>query len=825
MTFVQSVPNKLPSILLGRSPLSDVTASVTHDVICLARWIAADLYLREVDMLRFELSVSKCDKALLGLAQMIEQERYDFQQLREHLKDSNLNVNVRHSLHIHHGRTNSLEGTFPGGMVSGTMPMGDASMSSTTGGCLGGVSMLSINDANSMSMIHSACDPAMTPMSPDGALAPAKANNVNGSSGNVSMSSSSSSLKSLSKKKSSNHLQGESDLKKTRTAVDSILNPNLKGQTPYRVVLGEVRRRLLNTKLVMEDNLSGGTGMSNGIHDEDCFTDVEDMVAILKTCYTSLHATGAGIVADGRLLDLLRRCYAFGMTLMKLDIRQESGRHEEVLESVTDYLGVGNYSKWDEEKRVEWILKEIQSKRPLVPGSMPKTPQVQEVLDTFDMVARQHSSLGAYIISMASTPSDVLAVILMQRETGLNYVAELEGDADYDESTQLRVVPLFETLKDLDNGPDVINRLLSIPWYRDYIAKVHQNKLEIMLGYSDSGKDAGRFAAAWALYKAQERLVHVCAEHDVTLTLFHGRGGSIGRGGGPMYLAIQSQPPGSIQGKLRVTEQGEMVQAKFGTGNIALRQMEIVTTAVLRAGLSETSSQVVEKPKYRDMMEKLSKISCDMYRKIVFETPIFLSYFKKATPEAEIENLNIGSRPARRKKGSSSVKDLRAIPWIFAWTQNRLVLPAWLGIGEALAQLINQGCLEDLRDMYRNWPFFQSTVDLIEMVLAKADSTIAKCYDDFLIDDAQEKELGLELRNRLALTAQHVLNVSGHEKLCEDNKILRHLIDKRKPYIEPINILQVEILRRLRKDPSNFRLREALLITMNGIAAGMRNTG
>lgn len=583
-----------------------------------------------------------------------------------------------------------------------------------------------------------------------------------------------------------------------------------------------MRRRLLNTKALMEELLSGGQDASiTGMQEEDYFATEGDLIEILGVCYRSLCDTGAGIVADGRLLDLLRRCHAFGMTLMKLDIRQESGRHKEVLEEVTSYLGIGRYSEWSESDRVDWILKEIQSKRPLIPQVMPRNDKVQECLDTFDMVAKEHASLGAYIISMASTASDVLAVILLQREAGTK--VSCDAGEPYDKTKQLRVVPLFETLQDLENGPKVMDRLLSIPWYRNYLREVHGNKIEVMLGYSDSGKDAGRFAAAWALYKAQERLVKVCAEHDVSLTMFHGRGGSIGRGGGPMYLAIQSQPPGSIQGKLRVTEQGEMVQAKFGTGNIALRQMEIVTTAVLRTSLNGG----VTEPKHLHMqvMDRLSSVSCDVYREIVFKNPTFLSYFKKATPEGEIGNLNIGSRPSRRNKGSTSVKDLRAIPWIFAWTQNRLVLPAWLGIGEALDKEIAKGNLHVLRDMYANWPFFQSTVDLIEMVLAKADGSIAKAYDDVLVSNEEERSLGVELRKRLDQTAEKILLVSGHEKLCENHRILRHLIDKRRPFLEPINLLQVEILRRLRENPSNIRLREALLITMNGIAAGMRNTG
>ena len=509
--------------------------------------IASDLYLREIDMLRFELSLNKCNKELESMAREIERGRSDFEQFREQLKDSNVDLtnlascNFQHG-HGHHKRTNSsshVPGSshFPGGMITGPMLVGDASMT-TTSDLAQGFSALGVGtqDANTMSVITH-CDPSMTPQSPEGVVDVKRyvgfasenggaSGNGNGESGlstsppgGNSLSSSSSSLKALGSpmsdaKKKAKKKQAETDKKKTRQAVDSILNPNLKGQTPYRVVLGEVRRRLMNTKALMEELLSGGQDTSIlQMQEEDYFSKESDLIAILKTCYQSLIDTGAAIVADGRLLDLLRRCHTFGMTLMKLDIRQESGRHTEALDAVTSYLGVGKYSEWGEEERIEWILKEIKSKRPLIPSVMPMNEKIRESLETFEMVAKEHLSLGAYIISMASTASDVLAVILLQREMGTKVAGE--NDEEYSESTQLRVVPLFETLSDLENGPKVIDKLLNLPWYREYIRVTHKNKMEVMLGYSDSGKDAGRFAAAWALYKAQEELVHVCAEHEV----------------------------------------------------------------------------------------------------------------------------------------------------------------------------------------------------------------------------------------------------------------------------------------------------------------------
>lgn len=383
------------------------------------------------------------------------------------------------------------------------------------------------------------------------------------------------------------------------------------------------------------------------------------------------------------------------------------------------------------------------------------------------------------------------------------------------------MAPLFETVKDLRGAGLVIRKLLSIDWYREHLLKNHNGQQEVMVGYSDSGKDAGRFTAAWELYKAQEDVVAACKEFGIKVTLFHGRGGSIGRGGGPTYLAIQSQPPGSVMGTLRSTEQGEMVQAKFGLPQIAVRQLEIYTTAVLLATMRPPHPPREEK--WRNLMEEISKISCQSYRSVVYENPEFLTYFQEATPQAELGYLNIGSRPARRKS-SIGIGHLRAIPWVFAWTQTRLILPAWLGVGAGLKGACEKGNADDLRAMYQEWPFFQSTIDLIEMVLVKADLPIAKLYDDMLVSESR-REFGAQLRKELTTTEMYVCVVAGHEKPLEGNRSLRKLIETRLPYLNPINMLQVEILRRLRRDHNNRKLRDALLITINGIAAGMRNTG
>jgi phosphoenolpyruvate carboxylase len=342
-----------------------------------------------------------------------------------------------------------------------------------------------------------------------------------------------------------------------------------------------------------------------------------------------------------------------------------------------------------------------------------------------------------------------------------------------------------------------------------------------MLGYSDSAKDGGRLAANWQLYKAQEAVVAAAKEADVELTLFHGRGGSIGRGGGPTQLAIQSQPPGSIDGRLRVTVQGEMIQAQFGLPEIAIRTLEVYTTSVLEATLAQAAPVPAE---WRTAMDRLAETAHGVYRQIVYDDPRFLDYFRAATPEREIGLAPIGSRPARRG-GSGGVESLRAIPWVFAWTQTRLLLPSWLGTGEALSAAFERGEREQIRAMARDWPFLRATLRLIEMALAEAEPDIAAAYDRALVPPPL-RDVGDDLRRRLALARQTVLDALERDHLLADNPVLRRSIDVRNPYVDPINIVQIALLDRLRHDEVvDDQLWQAFLVTVNGIAAGMRNVG
>jgi phosphoenolpyruvate carboxylase len=567
---------------------------------------------------------------------------------------------------------------------------------------------------------------------------------------------------------------------------------------PYREVLRGVRARLLATRQWIDASLEAD---EDGDPGPEAYVDPDEFMAALALCRRSLEETGHGLVAGGRLVDLIRRVATFGMTLARLDVRQDATRHAEALGAITSARGLGAYDQWDEAGRVDFLLRELEAPRPL-PSEIETSADVRDVLDTFRMIARvPASSLGAYVITMASQASDVLAVELLQRVAGV--------------AAPLRVVPLFETSRDLQNAGAVLDALFGVPWYRTRIG----GRQEVMIGYSDSAKDVGRLAAGWDLYNAQADVVATCRRHGVRVTLFHGRGGSIGRGGGPTYIAIQSQPPGSIDGTLRVTEQGEMLQALFGLPEIAVRTLEVYTSGTLDAWLAPPADA---RPEWRACMDRLREHARATYRGLVYDDPRFIEYFHAATPADELAAMNIGSRPARRKPGTN-VSSLRAIPWQFAWTQTRLILGAWLGAEDALQDALARGERDLLREMYREWPHFHSALDLLAMVLAKADARIAEEYDRRLVP-AHLQPLGAELRARLARAITGVLDATGHADLLESNPVLRRSIDVRNPYVDPINLVQVDLLRRVRATPDD-RVRAALMVTINGVAAGMRNTG
>ena len=569
---------------------------------------------------------------------------------------------------------------------------------------------------------------------------------------------------------------------------------------PYRELLRRIRTRLFATRSWVEEALRTDGPLAPTA---DVYLDASELAEPLRRCHASLHETGHGRIADGRLTDLLRRLAAFGSVLARLDVRQESQRHTDAIDALTRARGDGSYAGWDEEQRLDFLTRELDRGHSLTAPDLAPSPQVRDVLDTFRAIAAIHpDSLGAYVITMTQEASDVLAVHLLQQYARV--------------PRPLRVVPLFETAADLQRAPAVLDRLMSIGAHR---ARINGHQ-EVMVGYSDSTKDVGRLTAAWELYRAQEAIVATCRRHSVAVTLFHGRGGSVGRGGGPTYVAIKSQPPGSVDGTLRVTEQGEMIQALFGLPDIAVRTMEVYTTATLDAWLVAAGPP---RPEWRECMQCLADDAAHAYRGYVRDRPEFIQYFRSATPLGELEAVNIGSRPARRT-ASGGVDVLRAIPWQFAWTQTRLILGAWLGVEEALEQAFARGEEPRLREMHREWPHFRSVIDLFEMVLAKTDGRIAAEYERRLVP-AHLQPLGIDLRSRLSRAISAVLRVSGHDQLLEENPVLRRSIDVRNPYVDPINLVQIELIHRLRAGHDDTRLQHAFTVTVNGIAAGMRNTG
>jgi phosphoenolpyruvate carboxylase len=568
-------------------------------------------------------------------------------------------------------------------------------------------------------------------------------------------------------------------------------------------VLRDVRRRLVATRDRADALLHG-----RAPGDEPVYAHPDELREPLALCYRSLHASRAGILADGRLLDVLRRLDAFGLSLLPLDIRQHASRHVEALTAVTEARGLGRYEDWDEPRRREMLAEALASHERLVPDDLEASgvfsDAVRDVLDTCRMAATlDPDSLGAYVVSMAADVSDVLAVELLQRDAGVR--------------PPLRVVPLFETLDDLHRGPRVIDELLSDPGYRQRLREDHGDTQEVMIGYSDSAKDAGLLAAAWAIHRAQTELVAVGRRHGVRLVLFHGRGGTVGRGGGSAYGAIRAQPAGALDHGIRITEQGEVIQAKFGLAGIAVRTLEVYVAAATEAILRPLPTAAAG---WTDRMDRMARASAAAYRDVDREDAQFPAYFAAATPAPELPHLKIGSRPARRS-GDPSLESLRAIPWVFAWTQNRLILPGWLGVGEGLDAA---GCdAEELGRMAHEWPFLGDVLDRVEMVLAKSEPAIAARYDEALVPEPL-RPIGDGLRARQARTVATLLAVLGRDGLLERNPVLRRSIDVRNPYVDPLNLLQVELLRRLRNDERP-ELVEALTATFNGVAAGMRNTG
>lgn len=583
-------------------------------------------------------------------------------------------------------------------------------------------------------------------------------------------------------------------------------NPALRAQVgdalePYRALLRPLVSKLNKTQDGILDKLD-----SKSVDQTEWITDKDQLLEPLMSCYQSLQECGMAVIANGHLLDTIRRVHCFGVHLLQLDVRQDSERHSDVFSELTRYLGVGDYGQWSEEDKQAFLLKELSSKRPLFPAKWQPSADVQEVIDTCNVIAQNNQDgFGIYIISMASLPSDVLSVILLLKELGVDW--------------PMPVAPLFETLDDLNQASNVISKLLSIDWYRGYI----QGKQYVMIGYSDSAKDAGAMAAGWAQYESQEALVALADKNDIELTLFHGRGGTIGRGGLPAHAAILSQPPGSLEGGFRVTEQGETIRYKFGMPILAQRSLSLYASAILEALILPPPAP---KDEWREAIIQMAADGRDNYRNIVRHDENFVPYFRVATPEQELGKLPLGSRPAKRKP-SGGIESLRAIPWIFAWAQTRMVLPSWLGVMKAVQSSIDNNKQDVIDDMLGNWPFFNSRLSMLDMVFAKADPRISQEYDQRLVPD-ELKHFGDALRDELQQSIDLLLKLLKQDSVMESDPKGTVSMNIRASYLEPLHYLQIELLSRIREldeDTHDATLERAMMVTIAGIAVGMRNTG
>ena len=571
---------------------------------------------------------------------------------------------------------------------------------------------------------------------------------------------------------------------------------------PYRVFLRPIRNKLQQTQREIEDALLEKREPKKKL----LVNSINEILDPLNEVYNSLCSVKCDIIANGLVLDIIRLSHTFGLNLAKLDIRQESSRHTSLLNTICKKLALKEYTKLSEQEKIKFLTREYKSKRPLIPNKIKFNNTDKETWETFKMIANTSNEfLGAYVISMTSKVSDILAVLLLQKEAGVK--------------NPLRIVPLFETLSDLQNSSKIVDNLFKNRWYTN----IFSNEQEIMIGYSDSSKDAGKFAASWAQYCAQEKLCSVANKHKIKLNFFHGRGGSVGRGGGPVYAALLSQPPGTVMGMTRVTEQGEVIQQKYGSESMAEYSLGTYIGAVLEATLSPPSKPSKE---WRTLIDSMSIISSKAYRHYLLEDEDFLKYFDKVTPKNIIGKLYIGSRPSKRN-ASKDIKSLRAIPWVFAWTQIRMLLPAWLGTYEALNFASKGKNKKILDEMIKNWPFFYEMMDMLDMVLSKTDQRVIRYYEECLANP-ELKKIGNELRAKLTELIEINKKIIPNN-IINQRKAFRKSIKLRNTYAEILNLLQADIMKRLNKKNINTKskkiLMDAMIVTISGISASMKNTG
>lgn len=593
---------------------------------------------------------------------------------------------------------------------------------------------------------------------------------------------------------------------------------------PYRRALRVVHARLTTTAQQILDEQPE--------HELDLgmprYETPAELLADLDVIDESLRANGSSVLADDRLSRLREAVRVFGFHLSGLDMRQNSDVHEEVIAELLAWAGVhSDYTSLSEPERVELLAAELATRRPLIGPDAQLSELVHKELGIVSAAARAVQVFGPqavpnYIISMCQSVSDMLEPAILMKEAGL-----LDASSEHTYAP-VGIVPLFETIDDLQRGSSILEAALDLPLYRA-IVTARADSQEVMLGYSDSNKDGGYLAANWALYRAELDLVESARKTGIRLRLFHGRGGTVGRGGGPSYDAILAQPPGAVHGSLRLTEQGEVIAAKYAEPQIAHRNLETLLAATLEAtlldveGLGDTAGPAYE------VLDELAARAQQAYAELVHETPGFVEYFKASTPVSEIGALNIGSRPTSRKP-TTQISDLRAIPWVLAWSQSRVMLPGWYGTGTAFEQWIADGedpdaRLEVLQDLYRRWPFFTTVLSNMAQVLAKSDLGLAARYSELVDDEALRHRVFDKIVDEHERTIRMHKLITGHEDLLADNPSLARSVFNRFPYLEPLNHLQVELLRRYRSGDEDELVQRGILLTMSGLATALRNSG
>lgn len=591
---------------------------------------------------------------------------------------------------------------------------------------------------------------------------------------------------------------------------------------PYRRAVHGIRGRVAATAI----SRLGASVVEGDWSCHEPYSSVEEMRADLDVVEASLRRSHDDLIADHRLADIQGATDVFGFHLYSLDLRQNSESHEDILTELFRLSGVAeDYRSLPERRRVEILTRELTSARPLVPRGVELSEVTARELGIMRAAADAVEAYGPEvvphcIISMCSSVSDLLEPMILLKEVGLISVEDGAPSGTVD------VIPLFETIEDLQAGASVLREAWDVPLYRRYVAS-RGDLQEVMLGYSDSNKDGGYFAANWALYDAETAIAAVAREEGVRLRLFHGRGGTVGRGGGPSYEAILAQPKGAVQGSVRITEQGEIISAKYGHPVTARRNLEALVAATIESTLLDLED-LDDQGRAYDVMSEISELSRDAYAALMHDDPGFIEFFETSTPVGEIGSLNIGSRPSSRKQ-TTSISDLRAIPWVLAWSQQRSMVPGWFGVGTALNEWVGEdpdgSRLAELRELNESWPFFNSVLSNMAQVMSKSDLHLAKLYADLVSDREVADRIFSRIREEYELTLEMFLKVTDYSTLLEDNPLLARSVDMRFPYLMPLNAIQLEMLRRYRAGDSRDKVRRGIQLTMNGLATALRNSG